>query len=427
MELAGIFLTVCILVLAFAVIGLLFMHRRNKQQIRFLLDADRRLKADNLRLSEETMVAQKTKQRFLANLSHEIRTPLNGIFGLTAQLKKEKLNEGQAEIVQDVELLTQHLFALVSDVLDFTKLETGHLELDKVNFQLMNEIGPILSYYRKKAFEKNLGFSSAIDPSIPLFFVGDPNRLRQVINSLLSNALKFTNAGGIKFQCLLEKQQADCYDLRFSIEDTGSGIPEAQQSKIWDLFHQVNNSNVRENGGIGIGLTLSRRLVHLMGGQLNMESTEGKGSVFSFTVCLKKGSSPDLLSQNYFKKLLLVEDNLINQRVSMYSLRQLGFDVDVADNGRIAVDKFLENQYDLILMDIQMPVMDGLEATRLIRSIEHDKHVESHVKIVAITANALGDDRQSCIDAGIDGFLTKPFNLEKLPVVISHLKDSLEG
>ena len=209
------------------------------------------------------------------------------------------------------------------------------------------------------------------------------------------------------------------------ISDTGKGIPEEQKLLIWDLFHQVNSTNSRETGGIGIGLTLSRKLVEAMGGKLDFWSEEGKGSKFWFSVCLNRGSVPDLLSQNFFNRILLVEDNLINQRVTMFSLKQLGFQVDVADNGRIAVDKFLENPYDLILMDIQMPVMDGLEATRLIREIELQRGVENPVKIVAITANALGEDRKECLKVGIDGFLTKPFNLDKLPVVISHLSESI--
>lgn len=409
-----------------SVIGLLLMARNKSRVLSAMQEREQKLLDDIEVLKQETDIAQRTKQRFLANLSHEIRTPLNGIFGLTSQFRKEKLNEEQAEMLNDIELLTQHLHALVSDVLDFTKMETGILELDKVNFHLMNEIGPILSFYRKKCFESGIAFSSHFDSTLPLFYVGDPNRLRQVVNSLLSNAFKFTEAGKIRFSCELESQQPECFNLRFEISDTGKGIPEAQQSLIWDLFHQVNSTNSRSTGGVGIGLTLSRRLVEAMDGDLSFESRENQGSTFTFSVCLKKGISPDLLTQNYFNKILLVEDNLINQRVSMFSLKQLGFNVDVADNGQIALDKFQKNHYDLILMDIQMPVMDGMEATRQIRAIEKQRNVETPVKIVAITANALGDDRKDCVEAGFDGFLTKPFNLEKLPVVISNLRDSLE-
>jgi two-component system, sensor histidine kinase len=418
-------LTVSLVFLALAFLGSSIYSRRKSKIVENLVLEQIKLKEQVKDLEQETSIAQKTKQRFLANLSHEIRTPLNGIFGLTSQLKKEKLVDSHQEMVTDVELLTQHLFALVSDVLDFTKMETGGIELDKLNFHLMNEIGPILSFYRKKSSEKGLTFNSHFDGAIPLFFVGDPNRLRQVVNSLLSNALKFTSNGGLQFSCKLDAVKADCYELIIEISDTGKGIPEEQKLLIWDLFHQVNSTNSRETGGIGIGLTLSRKLVEAMGGKLDFWSEEGKGSKFWFSVCLKKGSIPDLLSQNFFNRILLVEDNLINQRVSMFSLKQLGFEVDVADNGRIAVDKFLENPYDLILMDIQMPVMDGLEATRLIREIERQRGVESPVKIVAITANALGEDRKECLNVGIDGFLTKPFNLDKLPVVISHLSESI--
>ena len=423
---SGLFMLISFTIISLVVIALLFRHRKSNRNLQQLQEEILRLTQNVQSLEKETDIAQRTKHRFLANISHEVRTPLNGIFGLTSQLKKEKLSPFQAEMLSDIELLTQNLHALVSDVLDFTKLETGRLELDRLNFHLMNELSPILNFYRKKCQEKGLAFTIQFDNSLPLFFLGDPNRLRQIVNSLLSNALKFTNEGGIHFSCRFEALHAECFDLKIEISDSGKGIPLKQQKLIWDVFHQVNISNSRETGGIGIGLTLSKRLVELMGGSFEFTSDEGKGSTFWFTVCLPKGTVPDLMSQNSFNRILLVEDNLINQRVSMYSLRQQGFEVDVADNGQIAVDKYLSSNYDLILMDIQMPVMDGLEATRMIRSIEKERKVETPVKIVAITANALGDDRQNCLEAGIDGFLTKPFNLEKLPVVISHLKDSLE-
>lgn len=418
-------MSVVTIVLLLLVFWLFYLLKKRKQAFISTKTENKKLKEQLVVFEQVEDDAQRTKKRFLTNLSHEIRTPLNGIIGLTAQLKKEKLTYDQQKILTDIELLTQHQFALVSDVLDYTQLETGGLALNLNNFHLMNELSPIVSFYRNKSIEKGIVFSSHFDGRLPLFFVGDANRIRQIVNSMLSNALKFTEKGRIEFLCKLENNRPDCYELRFEFSDTGKGISETQKQRIGECFHQANNSNSRDAGGIGIGLSLTKSLVKEMDGALDFTSEAGVGSTFWFTICLQKGTEPNHVDQNYFNKILLVEDNLINQRVSMFSLKQQGFSVDVADNGKIAVEKFITNPYDLILMDIQMPVMDGIEATKTIRSIEKSRYSERPIMIVALTANALSEERKSCIEVGIDGFLTKPFNLDKLPEVISHLKETI--
>lgn len=406
-------------------IGLYLVLRKKQRDLTLAATKNEALENRLIYLEHAEEVTQRTKKRFLSNLSHEIRTPLNGIIGLTYQLKKERLSDDQRKLLNDIELLTQHQFALVSDVLDYTQLETGALTLHLTNFHLINELNSILNFYRNKCIEKGIVFSSHFDARLPLFFIGDANRIRQVVNSLLSNALKFTQKGRVEFYCRLESSRTDSYELRFEFSDTGKGIEEEQKVMIGECFHQANSSNSREAGGIGIGLSLSKSLVKTMGGTLDFVSVAGVGSTFWFNLSLQKGIEPDLNNQNFFNKILLVEDNLINQRVSMFSLKQQGFNVEVAENGEIAVEKFKNNTYDLILMDIQMPVMDGIEATKIIREIEKSRGLAQAVTIIAITANALGEERKSCIEAGIDGFLTKPFNLDKLPQVLSHIKETI--
>ncbi|PKP51190.1 MAG: hypothetical protein CVT92_13370 [Bacteroidetes bacterium HGW-Bacteroidetes-1] len=412
-----------LLVLAIALIVQLTLNIRrlrkelDKKNAR-LLDYDNNVK----NLEKYAQSAIETKQRFLANISHEIRTPLNGLFGLTNQLKKDKLTESQMELITDSEMLIQNLSTLINDVLDYTKLESDKLYLDEINFHLINELTPTLNFYRKKCKEKGISFSAHVGENIPLVLRGDTNRLKQIINNLLSNAFKFTEKGTIILQCeLIENSEKTCL-LKFTLTDTGKGISEDQKICIWNVFHQGDQENTRDFGGLGLGLSLSKKLVEMMGGSIDFTSEADIGSNFWFTVNLRMGTEPDLLMQNHFNKVLLVEDNIINQKVSMFSLRNQGFEVDVAENGKIAVEKFEKNKYDLILMDIQMPVMDGITATEQIRKIETQRNSRP-VFIVALSANSLGNDRKKCVEAGINGFISKPFNLEKMPFVISQLNE----
>jgi two-component system, sensor histidine kinase len=372
-------------------------------------------------LKRKSDIANNAKRRFLANISHEIRTPLNGIFGLINELKKSNLTDSHLDIVAETEILTQNLNALLGDIIDYTNLESGNLILDEINFDLNNELVPELNYFKKICSDKGIDFTSFYDEKLPQYYVGDPNRLKQIIFNLLNNAFKFTDKGNISFEVTPTSITADNVHLKFTVKDSGKGISENDKRTIGKAFMQADDENTRENGGTGLGLTMSIHLAKIMGGELNFESKEGEGSIFWFTVVLKTGYVDDISEEKKFNKILLVEDNLINQKVSLFSLNSQGFEVDLAENGKIAIEKFQQNPYDLILMDIQMPVMDGITASEMIRKIEAQRQTSKPVQIVAITANAIKEDHEKCLKAGINGYISKPFNLDKFALVINQL------
>ena len=372
-------------------------------------------------LKERAEASNDIKTHFLANISHEIRTPLNGILGMLSILRQETTIEKMREGHQEIALLTQNLMSIVNDMLDYAKLESNLLQLDHLNFNLHSELREVIAIYKKRSAEKDIEFISRIDENLPLYAKGDFGRLKQIVNNLLSNALKFTEAGSIKFTADLIREHDNKIRIRIRVIDTGVGISEPEQQKIWQVFQLGDESYTRKHGGSGLGLTISRKLVELMNGNMGLTSKPHEGSSFWFTVELEKGIEPNLLDAMMPKKILLVEDNLINQKVSLHTLNALGFEVDLAENGQIAIEKYKQNQYDLILMDIQMPVMDGITATKIIRTLELKKKPKEKIQIIAITANSLKDDRQKCLEAGMNEYISKPFDLEKFPLIISQL------
>lgn len=416
--------SIVIILLSIISVGFLYMLFTNLKLKRQLSNSNKIITETSetiLELQRKSDVANNAKRRFLANISHEIRTPLNGVFGLINELKKSNLTNSQLDIVTETEMLTQNLNALLGDIIDYTNLESGDLILDEINFDLINELKTELKYFRKICAEKGLNFTSVFDKNLPQYYVGDPNRLKQIIFNLLNNAFKFTEKGSISFNVELISTSEDSVELKFTVKDTGKGISENDKRNIGKAFIQADAENTRENGGTGLGLTMCIQLAKIMGGVLNYESKEGEGSEFWFTIVLKAGYGPDLSVEKKFNKILLVEDNLINQKVSMFSLNSQGFEVDLAENGKIAIEKFKQNPYDLILMDIQMPVMDGITASEMIRKIEAQRQTAKPVQIVAITANAIREDHEKCLQAGINGYISKPFNLDKFSLVINQL------
>jgi len=427
----GLLSVILLVVIIFSILNFRKQNASNRRLLQLLAqrpqlideqksDLERNLK-EMIALKEEAEAANQIKTRFLANISHEIRTPLNGIVGLLSLTRKFTVADDLRALHAEIGMLSQNLISMTNDMLDYAKLECNMLQLDQLNFHFHNEVQELLASFRKASSDKSLEFRSRIDENIPVYLIGDMARIRQIASNLLHNALKFTDQGSVDFHASLVQKDSTHAEIRMEVIDTGIGISEDLRDKIWDLFQLGDQSYTRKHGGVGLGLTISRQLAELMNGSIGFESEQNRGARFWFTVKLPLGNEPGLIEDGSIKKILLVEDNLINQKVSLQSLRGMGFEVDLAVNGVEAIEKYKQQQYDLILMDIQMPVMDGITATKKIRQLEQDRKIEKPIQIIAITANSLKDDRQKCLEAGMNEYISKPFNLEKFPLIISQL------
>ena len=357
------------------------------------------------------------KDRFLANMSHEIRTPLNGIFGMAEILNQTSLEAKQKEYLDSLLKSTKHLMGLIEDVFEFSAIETGRYKPEIGLFHLPSLLEKTTKNFKKSAKKKGISFHISIDTALPDFFTGDQGALRIILRNLLSNGIKFTHKGQVELRVFPVKSLAkDVLWVRFEVEDSGIGISNRHLEKIFDSFSQADTSTTKNYQGTGLGLAISERLVRMMRGRIGVESNENKGSLFWFEIPLKtqQPETEDFDENKILEilkgfRILLVEDNLINQKISKITLEKSGCRLEVAANGKEGVEKYKEKPYDLILMDIQMPVMDGLEATRQIRKVEKQKKKHRSF-IVALTANATENDRKNAQDAGMDGFIAKPFN-----------------
>ena len=367
------------------------------------------------------------KGEFLANMSHEIRTPMNGVIGTLQLLEDTELSEEQHEFVKTAHKSADALLAILNDILDLSKIEAGKLSFENIAFDFRQIVKDIVILHSLKSEQQGVSLTQEIDDSLPGALIGDPTRLRQVIVNLVSNALKFTRQGEVKIKVEVLKNNTDSVDVKVIVSDTGIGIPQTALETLFNAFTQADGSTTRKYGGTGLGLAIVSQLVEMMGGSLGVESEEGEGSAFWFianfpcTDELSERTNEPLTKNEPSKlnaKVLLVEDNPINQMVAQKMLEKVGLKAMLADNGLEALKLLKEQSFDLVLMDCQMPEMDGFDATREIRKLDIKTLNEQRLPIVAMTANVMSGDRERCLEVGMDDYIGKPVQRDHLEAVL---------
>ena len=407
------------------------LEEQVKQRTRELQQATN----DAVALAEKAAAASRVKSQFIANMSHEIRTPMNGVLGMSELLADTTLTAEQQQCTDTIRASARALFDVINDILDFSKIEAGKLELEATEFALRDVVAGVAALLAGQAQRNGVAFIWSVDTEVPATAVGDAVRLRQILTNLVGNAVKFTTEGEIETRVSVVEEQGDVTTLRFTVRDTGTGIAPDVLDRIFDGFAQADESMTRKYGGSGLGLTIAKSLTEMMGGEIDVKSQVGQGSTFSCTVRVQRVHEGGRLARRVnpdsntgrdagaegstrhdarlaSRRVLLVDDNHVNRLVGRKMLEKLGCRVDVAENGGQAITAYRRAAYDVILMDIQMPGMDGYAATRRIRGLQAEAAVgwsPADVPIVAMTAHAMKGDRERCLDAGMDDYLSKPF------------------
>ena len=379
---------------------------------------------------DEALASSRAKSQFLATVSHEIRTPLNGIFGMTNLLADTPLTETQMGFLKTIQSSGEILRRVIDDVLDYSRIEAGKLTISPLATDVVSALHDVVSLFQGVAKDKGIALALDCSGLKTLQVYADPTRVKQVVANLVSNAVKFTEVGGVRVVAKLVHENYNALILRIEVADTGIGIKPDRAEAIFEGFTQADNSMHRRYGGSGLGLTISKRITDLMGGTIGVQSQIGTGSTFWVELPLSKitkaNAKPEALNQLVSLdglKVLLAEDNLVNVEVAKMQIEKLGCTVDVAYDGREALNLYKDGDYDLVLMDVQLPDMDGLEATRAIRGVEQE--TQRHTPIIALTATAFAEDKKACEDAGMDGFLSKPFKRNELESVLKEWAQTL--